>query len=36
MMVDLLLDVMCGCGIVISIATTIGLIVAFINLFKSL
>ena len=35
-MVDLLLDVLCWCGIVLAIATTIGLIVTFIYMFKEL
>ena len=36
MMVDLLLDVLCGCRIVLAIGITIGLIVAFIYMFKEL
>ena len=35
-MVQLLLDVLCGCGIVLIIGVTIGLIVAFIYAFKNL
>lgn len=35
-MVDLLLDVLCGCGIVLSIGATISLIASFIYAFKNL
>ena len=35
-MIDLLLDVLCGCGIVLSVGITIALIVAFVMLFKSI
>lgn len=33
-MIKLLLDVLCGCGIILSIASTIGLIYAFVKLLK--
>lgn len=35
-MIDLLFDVLYGCGIVLSIAVTVGLIVAFVYLFKAI
>ena len=35
-MAQLLVDVICGCGIVLSIAITIASILAFIYLFKNL
>ena len=35
-MFDLLVNVLCGCGIALSIGITIALIVAFVMLFKSI
>ena len=35
-MAQLLVDVICGCGIVLSIAITIAFILAFVYLFKSI